>query len=383
MKYTAKKEESKRDDDGLIRKSFIAVSPDGTKKRIVVKSKDPAEVERKMLALKLKYQKGIDITNKSTIREWSEIWFESYRKPSASIKTAKATRACLDNYILPQLGEMKIADVRPVTIQAFVNQFAGKSRSSTSKFLFIIDDMFAKAAINGLIENNPASDIMLPAGKSKKRRALSHEERAAVMELCKTHRAGMWVMTMLLCGLRRGETIPLTYEDIDFKNRLLKVDKAIEYIGNKPVLKSTKTESGIRFIPIPEILMQEFEKSRGEGLVFPQPKKGGYLTQTGVLRLWHSFYRELEIKAGAKLYRNKIVTSALKEGITPHALRHTYATDLAEMGVDVRTAQYMLGHSDISTTSNVYTHTRAESLKEVNSIINKYNQGTARVPEQV
>lgn len=93
------------------------------------------------------------------------------------------------------------------------------------------------------------------------------------------------------------------------------------------------------------------------------------LTQTNVRRLWHSFKRDLDIALGAELYRNKIIVHGLDQAVTPYFLRHTYCTSLFEIGIDLKTAQYLMGHASIKTTANIYTHFTERSLYKAGKTI--------------
>ena len=88
------------------------------------------------------------------------------------------------------------------------------------------------------------------------------------------------------------------------------------------------------------------------------------------LDAWHSFMREMDIAAGAKTYRNKIIIHAIDQDLIPYRLRHTYATNLAELGVDLKTAPYLLGHSDISVTANINTHVTNKMIDSAKEKIN-------------
>lgn len=237
--------------------------------------------------------------------------------------------------------------------------------------------LFLKAKHGGFIVDNPAEFLNMPKTETNPRRALTKDECDAIIRLCETHRAGLWVLFMLMCGLRRGETIPLTFEDIDFSNGMLHINKAVEFISNVPHVKDTKTKSGVRTIPIPPPLLSRLATEKGTGLLFTPAKSKGMLTETNCKRLWKNFYRELDISMGAELYRNEIIKTSLNGGITPHALRHTYATNLYEIGVDLKTSQYLLGHADIKTTANIYTHMREDKLWEAKKKIQDfYERGT-------
>ena len=119
----------------------------------------------------------------------------------------------------------------------------------------------------------------------------------------------------------------------------------IKQSSNQPTLKSTKTAAGARYVPIPAELQKQLDmKSR----YFFHVENGRMLSMTKMRRMWHSFYRACDIAAGAELYRNAVVKHAFDPAITPHYLRHTYCTNLRRQGVDLKTAQYLMGHAEAS-----------------------------------
>ena len=196
-------------------------------------------------------------------------------------------------------------------------------------------------------------------------------------EVAKKHYAGPWVLLMLDCGLRRGETVAIGANDI--KDGLLRISRAVEYKtnSNQATIKEPKSESGVRFVPIPaELVAQLNTKKR----YFFLQKDGTMLTQTNLRRMWSSFHRACDRAAGAKIYRNKIIEHAFAEDITPHYLRHTYCTNLYRQGVDLKTAQYLMGHADISTTANIYSHVTEEDVRNITAKKGKNKGGIKKNP---
>lgn len=269
---------------------------------------------------------------------------------------------------------MRVADVKHHHLQNIMNAQIGKSESNTLKILGVLKGLFSRAKQNGLIMDSPSEFLELPQTETNSRRALNAEERAAVLKVCETHRAGLWVMFMLYCGLRRGETIPLRWSDIDFERGRLTISKSVAFVKNRAVEKSTKTDNGNRIIPIPPPLLKRLlmEKDKPDAFIFNPARSVDMLTETNCKRLWDSFARDLDIAMGAKLYRNKIVSNVLSDDVTLHALRHTYATDLHAMGIDLKTAQYLLGHADIKTTANIYTHMREDTINNAATVQKRF-----------
>lgn len=359
----------KKGKDGYYRASIVVGRlENGNQQRKTVKARSKKEFEQKLSDLKYKYDRGIDFdASKATVEEWAMYWVRLYKDPTVGASTRSNIRSLLNKHIFPRIGHLPVCNVKPFHLQEIMNLQSGKSKSNTLKIVGVLKQLFDRAKQNGLILDNPAEYLELPQTSVNHRRALTSEEREAVLNVCQTHRAGLWVMFMLMCGLRRGETIPLTWGDIDFKSGMLTVNKSAEFISNVANTKLPKTSSGIRTIPIPPPLLARLttERKSDNELIFTPAKSDGMLTETNCKRLWNSFYRALDIEMGAELYRNEIKKSSLKDGISPHALRHTYATDLYLMGVDLKTAQYLLGHADIKTTANIYTHMRGDMLTAV------------------
>lgn len=345
------------------RKTFvIGHKPDGKPIRKDVKSN--SQKEFKLLCKKYEQMtsKGISIKgSQQTVEQWAYQWYQTYKLPTIGISQQRNYEAILRLHILPSIGHMALGDVRGYHLQDFLNTQAGKSKSQVVKIRGTLVQMFERAEIDRLIEYSPARKLVLPEATEKSRRHLSDEERAALFEVLRTHQANIWVRFMLQCGLRRGETVPLTWGDIDFAHGILTVSKSVEFRSNQPAIKSTKTKAGVRHIPIPpdffEILQtQKQDRRESENHLILYNQNGSMMTEIKMKNLWHSVCRAWDIQLGATTYRNKIINHMLDPNISPHYLRHTYCTDLRRAGIDLKTAQSLMGHSDIRTTANIYNH---------------------------
>jgi len=370
----------KKNADGYYRTTLvIGKTESGAPKRKELYAKTAKELEKKLIETKVQYNRDLDFdSEKYTVEQWAERWLTLFKAPVVGAKEVGNARSMLKNHILPHIGHVPIINVKPFMLQEVMNLRYGKSKSTTTKIRGMIKQLFARATQGGLILDNPAAFLDMPKTTTEtRRRSLTPEERSAVLDVCKTHKAGLWVMFMLLCGLRRGETIPLKWSDIDFETGMLTVNKAVAFNNNVACVKSTKTECGCRTIPIPLPLMARLlaERRKPGDLIFTPAQKKKMLTESNCVRLWKSFYRALDIEMGAELYRNKIIMTSLNDGITPHALRHTFASDLYEMGIDLKTAQLLCGHADIKTTANIYTHMRHDMLMAAQEKINAYYTG--------
>lgn len=360
--------------DGYFRKSF---SYEGKQYTVTGKTED--EVFEKKAKLKLELENGLRSVNKnSTVKQWAEEWLATYKAGNMTDKSFLTYRQKLDRHILPAIGHMKLKDVKDVHLQKILNSQRGMSLSHLAKLRMVMNQMFSRAVKSRLIVWNPADDLVLPDPQKNIRRSITPAERKAILEVAETHVAGLWVKTILYCGLRPGETIPLQWKDIDFKTKTVHVRSALES-GSTCSFKVPKTAAGIRDIPIPSALLNDLQKAHGGPFefVFTQQLAANqkkHHTESSLRSYWKSFKRALDIHMGATVYRNQIIESKVAKDLTPYCLRHTYCTDLQDAGVPLNVAKYLMGHDDVSVTANIYTHTTSDAIHSAVQSIDNYQK---------
>ncbi len=291
-----------------------------------------------------------------SVNAWFAQWLELYKCPKGlTAKSLAMYTEKYNGYIKPRIGAMKLKDVRDVHLQRILNEQAGRSASHVKKIRMVMQEMFKRARQSRLIPYDPAELLELPETTQGRRRSITDAERAAILEVAQTHPAGLWVLMLLYTGMRPGETAALTWSDVDFPRNEIHVHAARESgTGN---IKGPKTAAGVRDIPIHAALLPRLKAAQGRPFapVFPN-EKGEPMDDSTLHRRWKSFLRAMDIYMGARLYRNKIVDSALSPDLTPYCLRHTFCTDLQRAGVSINVAKELMGHSDIQMTANIYTH---------------------------
>lgn len=323
-----------------------------------------AEALEKLGEMIASAKRGEELINGSmTVNAWYKQWFETYKKPKNS--TAKSLGMYdekYDKYIKPAIGRMKLRDVRDVHLQKILNSQAGMSESHVKKVRSVLQQMFRRARQSRLIVYDPAELLELPAYSKNTRRSITEAERSAILAVAQTHRSGLWIQTLLYTGMRPGETAALTWADIDFSNNEIHV-RAAKESGTHNNIKAPKTEAGVRIIPIHAKLLPLLQAAprHKSGYVFVTGA-GNPQNENSLRRLWTGFKRDLDIAMGAKLERNKIVESKVAPDLVPYCLRHTFCTDLQDAGVPLNVAKELMGHSDIQTTANIYTHRSKSSI---------------------
>ena len=302
-------------------------------------------------------KRGEDLVSGAmTVSAWYKQWIDIYKKPKGlTEKSLKMYDEKFNGYIRPAIGHMKLKDVKDVHLQRILNSQAGRSASHVKKIRMVLQEMFKRARQSRLIPYDPAELLELPTVKQGRRRSITEEERAAILAVAERHRAGLWILTLLYTGMRPGETAALTWSDVDFDHNEIHVHAAKES-GNRTI-KGPKTDSGVRDIPIHAALLPRLLAARGKPFspVFPT-KAGTIQSESSMRRMWNSFRTELDLQLGAKTKDGKIVESVVADDLTPYCLRHTFCTDLQRAGVPINNAKELMGHADIQTTANIYTH---------------------------
>ena len=368
-----------------VRKSFtIGKKVDGSPDRVWVRGKTDEEAETNLREAKRRHGLGLHL-GEMTVREWSVIWMSVYKAKAGSQRRHYQSKLDLD--ILPAIGNMAMRDVRASNLIKLLDSYEGGAKDTVSKIRVAIKQLFSDAEFEGVIERNPATRLELPEVFEKVRRPLTCIEREILLQVAKEHPRGPYVLTLYGTGIRRGECIALTPEDIDLKRNNISITKSVVFpIGNQGEISTTKAkklrkkriksddDDTSRVVPIPDflipILERQCEGKKPDELLFPG-RTGGVVNKGALLRWWNSFKRACHIKAGAYMYRQSIniETSVFSDELTPHYLRHTYATDLSAAGVDKDTRAVLLGHARNEITDHytkVTNKVRARAVKKLN-----------------
>lgn len=343
--------------------------PNSGGKRITLRANTQAELTRMVIETQIKIEQGIYCINgNTTFAMYAQHWLETFKKEAISPKNYKTYDANLRLHINPFIGTMRMKDIKKSHCVRILNSHAGESKSHVGKIRMTMYQIFESAIDDDIIAKNPARNLPLPHVTQDTHRSITDVERQHILHVAKTHRAGLWVKTMLYCGLRPSEAIDLNWADIDLKNNIISVSHSL----NSP---TTKTQAGIRRVPMPAELALEFAKAKkncNRTHVFATNSGNPYTTADKVYRLWRSFKRDLDIDMGAKLYRNQIVISVVADDLTPYCLRHTFATDLQAAGVPLNIAKVLLGHSDVKMTADIYTHYTKQNEQDAAKALDTY-----------
>lgn len=331
------------------------------------------------------YVKRTDV-QKQTFGEYLENWFKNIRVYEVESSTYLRNEQTINYHIKDSsLYNAQMVNVDFELCQALINKLSEKySRSTISKVYVILNMCFNHALTKGHIGENPMMKVKMPKESSlvkKKKEAkwlsssdvekiVLEAERVNTREFRIKGKVGervygvnaYYIILIIYTGLRIGELMALTWNDIDFKNKTLNVNKsrAKGMIDGKTILyiKDPKSESGTRTIPLSDRAIHALQKIKecshsDSNLIVSNTSSESNITRT---------INRMLFRAGCETEKCGL-----------HALRHTFGSLLLEKGVDLKTISYLLGHSDITVTANIYLHVTREQAVNSIEVLNKVN----------
>lgn len=321
-----------------------------------------AELDQARQAVIARYITGEAPEADRLFGDYATEWFRVRKEPFISAATRNNYRTTLNRHLFPAFADRNLRAIRPAELQAFVNGYAGKSKSLITDIIGTLQAIFAAARQDGLVRLNPAEDLRRPKAKpAEERRALTQDERRRIEALFTTHEHGLYLATMFYTGMRPGEVRGLQWGDIDWTANLIHVQRDIDYAAGARV-GELKTASSERFVPLAAPLRDLLLPARQLPTAFLFPgKDGAPLASVTARRMW------LSLMAAAGLadpipadeptcYGSGDIRGQYRARITPHALRHNFITMCWEAGMDIMLTMKLVGHTDYETTRNIYTH---------------------------
>lgn len=299
-----------------------------------------------------------------TVAEYITTWLPLYKHG--------VSKKCYNDYArqLEQLsaaaGETALDQVTPDLAAAVWEHYRSMSASTIKRARMLYTALFDSAVDNEYCRRNPfrAKTSRPPTGSAGSHRVLTDEEQQLVTG--SGHRFAMAARLMLYAGLRRGEVLALTSDDIDIDAGMLSVNKSVRFDGNRPVIVHPKTAAGRRLVPILRPVRAELARfvknakkaGKAPALVAPSAM-GDLMTETAFSRAWDGYIHDLTLAAGHPVQ------------IRCHDLRHTYCTRILDAGVDIHQAMAWLGHADEKMILKVYDHLTAARTSSAVAAVEK------------
>lgn len=338
---------------------------DGTRRRFL--SKDPAECYRKYNAFIEGKTKGPIF--REAAEQYERTHFDDVRPGTLRSYTAALASA------VERFGNLRVSQITPADIKQYLNglgkRFAYKTVRNykgqlSAVFKYAITDMGANIT-------NPCDNVTIAKGLPRRTRSdITDEQKRIITD----YQPGTFILPLLILytGCRCGEACALTWSDIDFDNKVITIDKQITWTGNQPQIAPQKTAQSKRVVPLLTPLENALNTLPTRQTCYQRVKHttnalntlphngyivGGMLTRTQLENRWRAY---------CKTYG--LLTDDGKPAIDRHQLRHAYAGILYQNNIDAFAAMHLMGHSDIKTTLNIYTHWRQKDVDKVGAQLN-------------
>lgn len=339
-----------------------------------------------------------NIRTNVTFSEWYDEWFEKCKAPQLKTEASRKTynRKAKNTYC-SILGDKQMDAITQINIQTATNELVDKGYAERTirEALGVTKECFDIAIVNHVIDSNPCLGINIKdANAPKEKRVLTHEEQRVFLDEVKNSYYYEAYAILLSTGMRIGEFSGLQWQDVDFENKQININRSMStaYFDGKKIeeLTTPKTSNSYRSIPFfgeTEKLFLNWKKKQdiykqklGDrwrvkpefgDLVFTSTM-GSPVTRYVIVHDLKKVVSNINLKEIRKAYQEGREPKEMK-GIYPHAFRHTFATRCFEKGLDPLVVQSIMGHANYSTTVS-YTHILDDiKQKEISKVGNFLN----------
>lgn len=335
------------------------------------------ELERQKVLFEEECKKGFQ-SKAVKFEAFCEEWFEEYARPNLRNTTYERLYQ-LRGRIYKAIGHLRIDKITARHIQLFINTLSkdganektgGPLSAKTIKHnLSLISDVFGYAVKMGAVSENPCSKVTIPKTEQHEKEVYSPEEISRFLMLLKDEplKYRTFFNILIFSGFRRGEIMGLEWKDIDFESNVISVRRTSNYtVGQGIYTDTTKTKSSQRTLKFPIAVMNVIREYKSE--------QDSERERMG--NKWENTDRLFVTDFGKPLHPNMpyywLKRFCAKNTLPFHGLhsfRHTFASLLVSEGVDIVSVSGALGHSAVSTTSNVYCHLLENARAKVNEAV--------------
>lgn len=310
------------------------------------------------------YKEELLLPNEMILQDFLLDFLEKY-KMNLSITTYNCYMRICKKYIIPLLGDIKLCDIKPIHIQNYVDDLLDLLTPQTIKVHLNILNLALKRAYRlKLIKENVVQFVEVPKNKKYKNEIYNAEDMKKLLEKSRETSLELPIILASGLGLRISEILGLTWNNIDFNDFTITIDKITVRDKGQVILKEPKTESSIRTISAPKeiiLILKQLKKDRLAA------KLRGEKSHRELI-FYDKNLNPIAQDVLSKKFRYFLQENNLKH-IRFHDLRHSHVTMLIDAKVPIKVISERVGHSNVNTTLNIYSHALREMDQEASDKI--------------
>jgi ATP-dependent helicase/nuclease subunit A len=309
--------------------------------------------------------KKIDRTFSDVFHEWME-----FKSTKHSFSTREQYNYTFKYHLQPTLGDLKIEKINFIKIQKLLDSKSEQfSTRSIKQYRNVINSVFSFAQDLGYVKINPVKKVELVGGTEKPHEFnLNKEIINKISEEIKGNKYHVPFMISLHTSLRRSEVLGLQWSDIDFKANRITIDSQIQYQNGILIRKRMKTKKSERSILMTNSLRNYLKNENYKQIELKKYYDEDYFDGDDFICCYEDG-KPILPQSLTRYFSN--LSNKMGIYFSFHSFRHAHATFLIENGTDIKTVQSRLGHANISTTLQIYTHVTEKMESDAVSILEK------------
>lgn len=306
---------------------------------------------------KVKMDKGTQIMpSEYTFAQWLDYWYKDIILPQIEETTAYGYRGMIENYLKPQLGEIRLQKLTARDIQQYYTWLMGEKELSPNtviKHHNLLTNTLNAAERQEYITKNPMRAVSPPKKRQREAKFYTPEQLGTLLDKAVGTRLELPVYICAYLGLRRGELCGLRWSDVDLEHQTITIENTRTQAGKKEIEKGTKTASSTRTLYLPDTLCDMLKAAKENQQAYRAEYKNAYDDNDYVVVMEDG--RPFRPNYLSELFGKFLADNDLPK-IVLHELRHTFASLSNQAGIPAYNIGKALGHSTPATTQKIYTH---------------------------
>lgn len=306
---------------------------------------------------KVKMDKGTQVMpSEYTFAQWLDYWYKDIILPQIEETTAYGYRGMIENYLKPQLGEIRLQKLTARDIQQYYTWLMGEKELSPNtviKHHNLLTNTLNAAERQEYITKNPMRAVSPPKKRQREAKFYTPEQLGILLDKAVGTRLELPVYICAYLGLRRGELCGLRWGDVDLEHKTITIENTRTQAGKKEIEKGTKTASSTRTLYLPDTLCDMLKAAKEHRQACRAEYKNAYDDNDYVVVMEDG--RPFRPNYLSELFGKFLADNDLPK-IVLHELRHTFASLSNQAGIPAYNIGKALGHSTPATTQKIYTH---------------------------